>query len=121
MILVSPVANDIWVVAPDGRLDLTAAGELEETLTGLLNEGRSRLVMDCSTVTYIASAGLRVLVIALRRARNLNGDFHLASVPNGVQQVLRMSGLEAVFTIHPTLAEAVAAMQAGATSATAAF
>lgn len=117
MILVSPVANDIWVVAPEGRLDLTAAGELEETLTGLLNEGRSRLVMDCSTVTYIASAGLRVLVIALHRARNLKGDFHLAGVHSGVRQVLRMSGLEAVFTVHPTLADAVAALQSGATPA----
>jgi anti-anti-sigma factor len=114
MILVSPVANDIWIVAPDGRLDLTAAGELEEALTGLLNEGRARLVMDCSTVTYIASAGLRVLVIALRRARNLNGDFHLAGVPSSVQQVLRMSGLDTVFTAYPTLAEAVAALQPGA-------
>lgn len=113
MILVSPIANDIWVVAPDGRLDLTAAGELEEALAGLLNEGRSRLVLDCSTVTYIASAGLRVLVIALRRARNLNGDFHLAGVHSGVQQVLRMSGLDTVFHSHPTLAEAVAALQTG--------
>ncbi|MCS6910102.1 MAG: STAS domain-containing protein [Anaerolineales bacterium] len=118
MILVSPVADDIWVVAPDGRLDLTAAGELEEALTGLLNEGRSRLVVDCSTVTYIASAGLRVLVIALHRARNLNGDFRLAGVSGSVQQVLRMSGLEAVFTIHPTLAEAVAALKAGTMSDT---
>ncbi len=117
MILVSPVAHDIWVVAPDGRLDLTAAGELEEALTGLLNEGWSRLVLDCSTVTYIASAGLRVLVIALRRARNLNGDFHLIGVNSSVQQVLHMSGLEAVFTVHATLAEAVAALQSGTAQA----
>ncbi|MDW8326605.1 MAG: STAS domain-containing protein [Anaerolineales bacterium] len=121
MILVSPAADDIWVVVPEGRLDLTAAGELEETLIGLLNEGRSRLIVDCSRVTYIASAGLRVLVIALRRARNLKGDFHLIGVSGNLQQVLQMSGLEAIFTIHPTLAEAVAALQAGAPSTTTTF
>ena len=111
MILVSSPQRDIWAVAPQGRIDSAAARSVEDALNGLLEEGRARIVVDFADVTYMASAGLRVLILALRRARKLGGDVHLAAVQPGVSEVLSMAGLDTMFSAHATVATAVAALQ----------
>lgn len=111
MILVSSPEENIWVVAPEGRVDLSAAGSIEESLNGLLSEGRAHIVVDFSGVSYMASAGLRVLILALRRARNLGGDMRLAAASSNVQQVLKMSGMETLFGVHETVAEAISVLK----------
>lgn len=117
MILVAPLHDEIWVVSPEGRIDLAAAGAVEDAFNGLLNEGRARIVVDCSQVSYMASAGLRVLVLTLRRARNLGGDLRLAAANQSVQQVLKMSGMDSIFTLYATVAEAAASLRRGAIEA----
>lgn len=112
MILVSSPEEDIWVVAPEGRIDLTAAGSIEESLNGLISEGRAHIVIDFAGVTYMASAGLRVLILALRRVRNLGGDMRLAAASANVQQVLKMSGMETLFGVHETVPHAISALKA---------
>jgi anti-sigma B factor antagonist len=111
MILVSSPEEDIWVVAPEGRVDLSAASSIEESLNGLLGEGRAAIVIDFSGVTYMASAGLRVLILALRRARNIGGDVRLAAASTNVQQVLKMSGMETLFGVHETVPEAISVLK----------
>ncbi|MGQ0602409.1 MAG: STAS domain-containing protein [Anaerolineales bacterium] len=114
MILVSSPQPDIWAIAPQGRIDSAAAGALQDALDGLLSEGRSRIVIDFADVSYMASAGLRVLILSLRRARKLGGDMHLAAIPSGVGEVLSMAGLETMFTFQPTVAEAIRSLQSPA-------
>ena len=61
--------DDIWAVAPEGRINLPIARAMDDALTGLLDEGRKWVVVDLSAATYITSLGLKVLLVAQRRAR----------------------------------------------------
>ena len=98
----------VWTLAPLGRLDLPAARALEDALNDLCNAGRSRLVVDMTGVSYVASAALKALLVGARRARLLDGDVRLAALNERVFEVFEMAGFDQIFVIHPTPAEAVA-------------
>ena len=65
-------------VAPEGRLDTATALEFEKTLGELLN-GVSDLILDMKKVTYVSSAGLRVLLKLRCFAALQQADFYKKS------------------------------------------
>ena len=111
MIQVTFLEDDIWSVAPQGRIDTAGARSFEDALIGLFDEGHARVVVDCGDVIYMASAGLRVLMIGLRRAKAAGGAVSLAAVNPAVLQAFKMSGLDKLFTIYASVPEAVASLR----------
>lgn len=99
--------EDVWTIAPQGRLDLPAARAMEDALNDLCDAGRVRIVVDLSEVVHVASAGLKALLTGVRRARLLNGDVRLANMSGRVRDVFEMSGFDQVFAIHPNLPDAI--------------
>jgi anti-sigma B factor antagonist len=57
-------------------------------------------------VGFIDSSGLGVLVGALRRAREAQGDLRIVSARETVVKIFRITGLDRVFPVFPTLDEA---------------
>jgi anti-anti-sigma factor len=98
--------NQVSLIEVAGRVDSSTAPKLGEALNGELNSGRMRLVLDLSAVDYMSSAGLRELVNALKRARS-QGDLRLASPSERVLDVLEMAGLDEIFQIFHSQAEAI--------------
>jgi anti-anti-sigma factor len=109
---VHEAAGGVWVVAPQGRLDAAHAPQLEETLTGLLNRGCDRLIVDMEGVQYISSRGLKVLLSAWRAAGDAGGDLVLCSLVPRVLVIFEMVGFTQVFDFYGTLNEALAAVVA---------
>jgi anti-sigma B factor antagonist len=104
-------AKNIWLVGVNGRLDQSLTPQLNETLTGLLDNGRYRLIVNLSGVSYINSGGLRCLVSAWRRARAKNGDVVLFGLNDRILEVFTMVGFDKVFRIVNTSLEAQAALE----------
>ncbi len=98
----------VWTITLDGRVDLPAARALEDALNDLCDAGRSRIVVDLSSVPYMASAGLKALLSGVRRARLLGGDARLAGLSERVREVFEMSGFDQVFQIYAATEEAAA-------------
>jgi len=96
----------ICVVEAEGRLDAAAASQLETDLEALLGEGKSKIVVDLSGVSYISSTGLRVLLVAIKRAREDGGDLKLCYLSPRVYDIFRMAGFTNIFPIHGTEEEA---------------
>lgn len=84
-------------IAPVGRLDTTAAPDLEKIVRGELG-GVSELILDCQGLEYISSAGLRVLLMA-KKALGRKGVVKLTHVNDGVMDVLQATGFSNVLTI----------------------
>jgi anti-sigma B factor antagonist len=61
------------VVAPHGEVDALTAPRLGRRLLGLVEDGKTRLVVDLSNVTFMDSTGIGVLLNALRQLRSRNG------------------------------------------------
>ena len=97
----------VSIVKVSGRVDSATAPNLDQTLQGLLNAGRSHLVLDLETVDYMSSAGLRVLVATQKAAKKAGGRLALAALSARVKEVLDLAGLVPVFDIYPDVIEAV--------------
>jgi len=63
-------------------------------------------------VGFLDSSGLGVLVGTLRRARMLGGSVRIAAPTRQILELLKITGLDAVFPVHDTVEDAVAAQTA---------
>ena len=91
-----------------GRIDSSNATQLDEFLkTNLVDRGRYHIVLDMSGVTYISSAGLRAMVALQREASKHRGSVVLAAPSERVQDVLKLAGLNKLFTAYPDTTQAV--------------
>ena len=84
------------VVALDGRLDTTTAPELESALAANC-DGTGVLMINCEKLTYISSAGLRVLLGAQKKTK---GAMKLTSVCELVMEVFEMTGFADILVIE---------------------
>jgi anti-sigma B factor antagonist len=96
------------VLAVTGEIDVYTAPGLRERLVELVQAGTSRVIVDLTAVSFVDSTGLGVLVSGLKRCREAGGDLPLVVVQPQILKVFEITGLTAVFTIRPTVAEALA-------------
>ena len=85
-------------VALEGRLDTTTAPELETALKSAL-DGVTELVMDLQDLSYISSAGLRVLLSA-QKTMNRQGDMRVIHVSGDVMEIFEVTGFSEILTIE---------------------
>jgi len=81
-------------VTPAGRIDTLTAPELEGALA---LDGVEELVFDFAHVTYISSAGLRVLLTALKRLAGR--PVSVTHVSPAVRDVFKLTGFASLFTL----------------------
>jgi anti-sigma B factor antagonist len=106
-ILVEPTTIDAaTVVILSGDLDLADTGRLRRTVCGALSPMRPSVVLDISRVGFLDCSVLGVLVTAHTRATLLGGRLVLVGARRSPRLLLRMTGLDNVFTLHESLASA---------------
>ncbi|MFF4664066.1 STAS domain-containing protein [Streptomyces sp. NPDC001282] len=95
--------EDSEIVTPVGELDHHTADLLREPLESAVEQGRARLVIDCSRLEFCDSTGLNVLLGARLKAEAAGGGVHLAGMRPVVARVFEITGAEVVFTVHDSL------------------
>lgn len=106
-IRVYKIDEGIWAIALEGRVDSAVARAVDEAFTNLFEGGHHRVVVDFTGTTYLASAGIRVLLMAQRTAQAAGGNVQLAAANLNLKEVMRMAGLEQLFVFNETVGEAV--------------
>ena len=104
------------VVRPVGRLDNVSSGKLEKLVLEQIDRGARHLILDFSRLTYISSAGLRVVLLAGKRLKAGAGTLHLCALNPQVKDVFGISGFAAMFPIHDDLAAALTAARPAGTA-----
>ncbi|GAB2470631.1 STAS domain-containing protein [Xylanimonas ulmi] len=103
------------VVALAGRLDNAGSQVAREALITAIEPG-GRLVIDMTACDYVASSGLRVLLIAAKQAAMAGCKAVLCGVQPAVWDVIVMTGFEDVLEAFGDRTQALAALTAtGAT------
>ena len=102
--------EQVYLIAPQGRLDAVTVPALEAAIDEQLNARHFRLVIDLSEVAYMSSSGLRALLRARRQAQSGGGDVVLCAMNQRVTEVFEMIGFNNLFRIFATAAEAAAAL-----------
>ena len=75
------------------------ASEFERDLLASL-DSISKLVLDFSDLYYISSAGLRVLLKALKQMKQQEGTVIVRNLSPVVEEVFRMTGLDQILTVE---------------------
>jgi len=111
---------DALVLTPAGRIDNSTTDALRADLNAHMaacrNEG-DRLVLDFSGVDYISSVGLRVLMLAAKKAREQDGTIVVAGLQPVVREIFEISRFNLVFQCYETVREALAKISPSALAA----
>ncbi len=99
--------NGITVVRFEGNLDTNTAPEAQARLDELVEGGVEKVVVDCSDLDYISSAGLRVLLTTAKKLRSTDGNLRLCNLNEIVAEVFEISGFSTIFSVFPSEAEAL--------------
>ena len=95
------------VVVVKGRIDSDTVKILTETFAELKANGRYKIVLNLKDVTYISSAGLRVLLYAQREARQRGGEVRVFGPNAQVRRVIELAGFEKLIYVRDTRQEAM--------------
>ena len=111
---------DITTEGPDGRIvvgslrgevDQSNANALLKTLAGAVPNTAASVVVDCTGLRYVDSAGVYLLFTLARRLEVHQQRLAVAASPGShVEQVLRLTELQQVAGLYPTREEAVEAL-----------
>jgi anti-anti-sigma factor len=95
---VALLGNGITKVSLSGRLDIEGAINISGEFNKLLNEKKNVLV-DLAEVTFIASAGVHMLVTAATATIRNGGKMVLLNPQPNVEQVLRTTRVDTMMPI----------------------
>ena len=98
------------VLLGKGRLDASTATQLKNAVHALVDNGTRELVLDLSETIFIDSSGLSALVSALKRLNSLHGTLILAAPQAQARVTLRLTMLDKILPIFPTLESALKAL-----------
>lgn len=99
-------------VTLSGRLDSATSGDFERSLQGLFQVVGAKVMMDFSTLDYISSAGLRVVLMAAKRAKQGQGQLVLYGLQPHVKEVFEISGFLKILEVVNDRAAALAGFSA---------
>jgi anti-sigma B factor antagonist len=104
--------ENIPVVLITGDIDLESSPKLREFLKPKSAKKEPVLLLDFSGVNYIDSSGLATLIEYFQSVQSFKGKLALASLSPRVKNVFEIVRLEQIFSIHPDVPSALAALKA---------
>jgi anti-sigma B factor antagonist len=105
---------EVAVLVAGGEIDYAASPRLRECLADCVNAGKRHLVIDLSSVSFIDSTAIGVLVGAVMRLREQDKHGSLAVVCDEynkrVLRIFDIAGVDSLIALHHSRAEALSAL-----------
>jgi anti-sigma B factor antagonist len=106
------LSDDAYVISLSGEVDLYTAPEYKAKLVEVIGAGASTVIVDLTATTFIDSTTLGVLVGGVKRLGPEGGQLVLVCSDRNILKIFEITGLDKVFPIRATRAEAVEATDA---------
>ena len=103
-------ANGTLIAKAEGRIDGVNARDFEEALKAAISTDDSTVVMDLEGLSYISSAGLRVILLIAKTLRKRNADLILCSLSDPIREVFEISGFDKIIPVHASREQALASV-----------
>lgn len=97
----------ISVLDVSGELDAHTASRLEDSLKSLIDQNKYNIIVNCSALDYIASAGLGVFMAYIEDVRSLGGDIKLTNMNERVYNVFDLLGFPTLYDIMDEEGQAI--------------
>jgi anti-sigma B factor antagonist len=105
-------SGPVVVMQVPERLDQSEAETFMSELKPLLEGERPRIVLDCSEIQYMESAGVEMMLHCMEEAMKRDGDVKLAAVAPSSAVILELMKADRLFEVFDTPDEAVRSFQA---------
>ena len=99
--------NGTLVVAVEGRIDGANAMEFHDAVSDSLGDNAGPLLIDFANLSYISSAGLRVVLSLAKTLQQRAGKFAICSLTGMIAQIFQTSGFDRVISTHATREDAL--------------
>jgi anti-sigma B factor antagonist len=107
---VTAISADAVRVVLDGRLDMAGSAKIDVAFNAAAGANRN-VIVDMSAVTFVASIGIRTLVIGAKTVQRRGGKLLLLSPQSDVEQVLETIGVTDLLPIVRDEADAMEAIR----------
>jgi anti-sigma B factor antagonist len=101
------ILNGVVIISPRGRLTVETEAQFVQIVRQILNDGRTRLVLNLADVPYIDSSGLGAIAQAYTSAWRRGGELKLLHVKHRNRHLLTVTRLISVFEVFDSEDEAV--------------
>jgi anti-anti-sigma factor len=99
--------GEVTIVTIAGRLDSTNYIGVEKRLTTIIDNDERNLLLDCSDLEFLSSAGLRTFLGILKKMAAAGGTFSLCALSDKIKRIFELSGFHKLFTMYGTRSEAL--------------
>lgn len=86
-----------FVATLTGEMDTAAAVEAEEVLKPLYQSNGKDVIIDCTSLEYIASSGLRILLGILKGAKASGSRVVMKGMNDDIKSVFQLTGFISIF------------------------
>jgi anti-sigma B factor antagonist len=93
-------SREQWDVRLYGEVDIYNADSLKSELHSLIDEKKADIVLDCTSLKYIDSTGLGVLVSALKKVKEAEKQIRIISLKPYIAKIFILTGLDKIFSIE---------------------
>jgi anti-sigma B factor antagonist len=104
--------NGISIITLDGFVDAHTAPNFETAIQTELDAGHTRIIVDCSKLNYISSAGLGVFMSFIEEVRDQNGDIKISGLVPKVRHTFEILGFQDLFEMPDSIDVARASFDA---------
>ena len=103
--------GDTLIAKTDGRVDGANAREFQTALEAAIDSKDGAVLLDMEKLSYISSAGLRVILLMAKVLQGRNAKFAICSLAASIREVFQISGFDKIIAIHASQSEALAAFK----------
>lgn len=85
-----------------GAMARSDVAGFDEKIGSLLRNGKNKIVLECTSLEYLPSSGLGVIIGSLRQVRSVGGDIKIGGITPVVNELLETIGFTTLFEIYST-------------------
>ncbi|WP_217242764.1 STAS domain-containing protein [Streptomyces sp. AC555_RSS877] len=104
--------EDVALISVEGYLDVDTATEFQHHLANQLHHGRRHFLLDLSSVPFMDSSGMNIILRVYQEARDIPGSVHIISPTPAVRRILDLTGVSITVPVSESLDEALARVDA---------
>jgi anti-anti-sigma factor len=104
--------GNAYVVSANGRLDGIYSTAFAKEVGELISGENPKILIDFAEIDFVTSAGIRAVLLLMKKAQISGAVFALCGVNAQVREVLEVTGLAPIIAIHPGRSEGLAALNA---------
>jgi len=93
--------SGILLIKPVGRIDPITVEVFDKAIEDAIKSGKYNIIIDCSELSYISSAGLGVLIGYIEEVREKGGDIVICCTSSEVYEIFDLLGFTKIYKFFP--------------------